>query len=536
MKCLFVIAALSFCSTVCAAETTYDLSLTLGDPGQYSGQETVTLGLEGSAPSLLKLNFAGGRITAAKINSEPAQVKTTAGHVELAGAALKAGPNTVEIAFEHRYVTHGGGLHVWKDPKDGRTYVYSQLQGNRPDGVFPLLENSNDASLRLAVNAPKDWAVSSADESLRAFSLYAGPFKVSEFTAAAGTPVRLLVPQSMAALIPAKEWFATAQMALAYYPWYLTTPYPLKRYDQAVMAPLGRTPEDMTRAIFKDVASKWFGKLVAINDPNLLTLVAYQGVKDATPFVGTWESFYLNEKQGAYSRAAALREMFFAIGPQAVQEGWARFFKDFANRGATIDDVLTSLEKASHKSLKGLKTEWLSTTGVNTVTPQYQCASGKISDFSVTQSPPLRSHVSDVALYKNYKIIQTTKISYAQANTPLEQLIGLPCPDAVYVNVEDYDYIKEVFEPNTLAAFENGIGNFADPFFRLKGWVALWGQVQAQKLPQNYYVGIVVKGLAQESDQVIVQYVLSTLCQKGDEESCLRAKKALPPPPRSEHH
>jgi hypothetical protein len=201
MKCLFVIAALSFCSTVCAAETTYDLSLTLGDPGQYSGQETVTLGLEGSAPSLLKLNFAGGRITAAKINSEPAQVKTTAGHVELAGAALKAGPNTVEIAFEHRYV-----------------------------------------------------------------------------------------------------------------------------------------------------------------------------------------------------------------------------------------------------------------------------------------------------------------------------------------------YIKEVFEPNTLAAFENGIGNFADPFFRLKGWVALWGQVQAQKLPQNYYVGIVVKGLAQKSDQVIVQYVLGTLCQKGDEESCLRAKKALPPPPRSEHH
>ena len=293
--------------------------------------------------------------------------------------------------------------------------------------VFSGSGKSNDAALALVVNAPKDWAVSSDDGSLKAFSLYAGPFEVSEFKSAAGTPVRLLLPQSMAELIPAKAWFTTAQMALAYYPWYLKTPYPLKKYDQVIIAPLGRTPEDMARAIFKDAASKWFGKFVAINDAGLLTLMAYQGVKEATPFVDTWENFYLNEKQGAYSRAAALREIFFTVGPQAVQEGWAQFFQDFGNKSATIDDVLTSLEKGSHKSLKGLQKEWLSTTGVNTVTPQYECANGKIKDFSITQSNPLRPHVSEVALYKNYKIIQTTQISYAQAKTALEQLKSQPC-------------------------------------------------------------------------------------------------------------
>jgi aminopeptidase N len=536
MKRLLVIAALSFSSTLSAAEKTYDLTLTLSDQDQYLGREIVTLDLESNAPGLLKLQFSGGHITSAKINSEPAQVKTNAGHVELSGSALKAGSNTVDIAFEHPYVTHGSGLHAWKDPKDARTYIYSQLRGDGRDSVFPVFADSNDAALKLVVNAPKDWAVSSDDESLKAFSLYAGPFKVSEFKSAAGTPVRLLVPQSMTELIPAKEWFTTAQLALVYYPWYLTTPYPLKKYDQAVIAPLGRTPEEMARAVFKDVASKWFGKFVAINDANLLTLIAYQGVKEATPFVGTWEDFYLNEKQGAYSKAAALREIFFAVGPQAVQQGWAQFFKDFANKSATIDDVFTSLEKANHKSLKNLKKEWLSTTGVNTVTPQFECANGKIKDFSITQSEPLRSHLSELALYKDYKIIQTAKIAYAQARTPLEQLKNRPCPDAVYVNVEDYDYVNEVFEPNTLAALENGIGNFVDPFFRLKGWKALREQVQAQKLPQNYYVGIVLKGLAHEQDQIVAQYVLSTLCQKGDEESCLRAKKALPPPPRSDHH
>jgi hypothetical protein len=157
-------------------------------------------------------------------------------------------------------------------------------------------------------------------------------------------------------------------------------------------------------------------------------------------------------------------------------------------------------------------------------------------DFSITQSKPLRSHVSEVALYKNYKIIQTSKISYSQAKTALEQLRSQPCPDAVYLNVDDFDYIEEVFEPNTLIAFQNGIGNFADPFLRLKGWMALWKQVKAGKLPQNSYVDIVLKGLSREQDRVVAQYVLGTLCQRGDEESCLRAKKALPPPPTSHGH
>jgi aminopeptidase N len=536
MKRLLVTAALGLSCTVSAAEKNYDLTLTLGDQGQYQGQETVTLDLENNAPNLLKLRFAGGHITSAKINSQPAQVRSNAGRVELSGRALKAGPNTVDLVFEHPYATDGSGLHAWKDSKDGKTYIYSQLQGDRRDSVFPVLEESNDAALKLVVSTPKDWALSSDDGTLRAFSLYAGPFKVSEFKSAAGTPVRLLVPQSMAEAIPATEWFTTAQLALVYYPWYLKTPYPLKKYDQVIIAPLGRTPEDFARAIFKDVASKWLGKYVAINDTGLLTLMAYQGVKEATPFVDSWENFFLNEKQGGYSRAAALREIFFAVGPQSMQEGWAQFFQDFGNKSATIDDVFTSLEKGSHKSLKGLEKEWLRTTGVNTVTPQYACANGKISSFSIAQSPPLRAHVSEVALYKDYKVTQTTRISYAQGKTDLGQLKDQRCPDAVFLNVEDYDYIKEVLEPNTLTALENGIGKIADPFYRLKGWIALWEQVQARKLPPDTYVVIVLNGLAHEQDQLVAQYVLSTLCQKGDEEGCLRAKKALPPPPQSGHH
>ena len=364
---------------------------------------------------------------------------------------------------------------------------------------------------------------------------HGGPFEVSQFTSAAGTPVRLLVPQSMAESIPAKEWFATAQLALAYYPWYLQTPYPLEKYDQVVLAPLGRTPEDTTRAIFKDVASKWFGKFVAIDSADLLTLMAYQGVKDATPFVDSWENFYLNEKQGAYSKAAALREIFFTVGPQAVQEGLTQFFKDFAGKSATLDDVMACLEKASHNDLKSLKKQWLSTTGVNTVTARYVCLNDRIKEFSITQSKPLRSHVSQAVLYKGFKIIQTTRISYAQANTALRQLENAPCPDAVFLNVEDSDYVNEVFEPSTLSALRIGIGDFAAPFVRLKGWVALWNQVQTQKLTQQAYVDIVLKGLAHEQDPVVAQYVLSTLCRKGDEESCLRAKQALPPPPQSHH-
>jgi aminopeptidase N len=535
MKRLLILATLSWSCAACAAGKTYDLTLTLGDQGQYQGRETVTLDLD-KAQGPVNLRFAGGRITSATLNSEPAQITATGDRIEVSGAALKIGTNTLELVFEHPYVSGGSGLHAWKDPKDGKTYVYSQLKGERRDGVFPVAEGSADAALKLVVNTPKDWASSAEDGTLGGFSLAAGPFKVSEFKSAADTPVRLLVPQSMAPLVPAQEWFTTAQLALVYYPWYLKTPYPLKKYDQVVMAPLGRTPEEMTRAIFKDVASKWLGQYVAIDDPGLLTLLAYQGVKEATPFVASWENFFLNEKLGPYSKAAALREVFFALGPQTMQDGWAQFFQDFGNRRATIDDLFTSLEKSSHKSLRSLERQWLRTPGVNTVTPQYQCANGKITSFSITQSAPVRAHVSELALYKDYKVIRTSKVSYAQATTELRQLKGQSCPDAVFVNVEDYDYIKEGFEPRTLTALETGIGSFTDPFYRLKGWMALSEQVQARTLPAETYLVVVLKGLAQEQDPLVAQYVLSTLCKKGDEEGCLRAKKALPPPPRSEYH
>jgi aminopeptidase N len=536
MNRLLFLAALGWSCAASAAGKNYDLTLTLGDQSQYQGHETVTLDLKNTASGPVKVRFTGGRITSATLNSEPAQVRSNGDRLELSGAALKIGPNTLELIFEHPYVSDGSGLHAWKDPKDGRTYVYSQLQGERRDSVFPVVEGSADAALKLVVNTPKDWALSADDGSLAGFSLSAGPFKVSEFKSAADTPVRLLVPQSMAPLVPAQEWFTTAQLALVYYPWYLKTPYPLKKYDQVVMAPLGRTPEDMTRAIFKDVASKWLGRYVAIDDPGLLTLLAYQGVKEATPFVASWENFFLNEKRGPYSKAAALREVFFALGPQSMQDGWAQFFQDFGNQRATIDDLFGALQKSSHKDLKSLERQWLRTQVVNSVTPQYQCANGRITSFSIAQSAPVRAHVSELALYKNYKVIRTTRVSYAQATTELGQLKGQSCPDAVFVNVEDYDYIKEVFDPSTLRALQNGIGNFTDPFYRLKGWMALWAQVQARTLPTETYLVIVLKGLAQEQDPLVAQYVLGTLCKKGDEEGCLRAKKALPAPPRSEYH
>jgi hypothetical protein len=72
---------------------------------------------------------------------------------------------------------------------------------------------------------------------------------------------------------------------------------------------------------------------------------------------------------------------------------------------------------------------------------------------------------------------------------------------------------------------------------------AISARVSARKVgerlaeePPGHDDGVVLKGLAHEQDQVVARYVLSTMCQKGDEEGSLRAKKALPLPPNSEHH
>ena len=70
------------------------------------------------------------------------------------------GTNRVEIAYTHPYSTDGNGLHRFKDPVDGKVYLYSNLEPYRAHRLFPCFDQPDlKASYELTVEAPKDWEV-----------------------------------------------------------------------------------------------------------------------------------------------------------------------------------------------------------------------------------------------------------------------------------------------------------------------------------------------------------------------------------------
>ncbi len=49
----------------------------------------------------------------------------------------------------------------------------------------------------------------------------------------------------------------------------------------------------------------------------------------------------------------------------------------------------------------------------------------------------------------------------------MAELIGTPCPELVYPNGEDYDYVKVKLDPRSLIAAQTKLAEVQDPLLRL---------------------------------------------------------------------
>ena len=71
----------------------------------------------------------------------------------------KTEPNCISFEFENTYVTNSAGLHFYKDPQDGKVYIYSHLEPFFCHRFFPCFDQpSVRASIKLSVLVPlSDW-------------------------------------------------------------------------------------------------------------------------------------------------------------------------------------------------------------------------------------------------------------------------------------------------------------------------------------------------------------------------------------------
>lgn len=318
--------------------------------------------------------------------------------------------------------------------------------------------------------------------------------------------------------------------------------------------PTEKNRESLASVILHEMAHMWFGNLVTMKwwddlwlNESFATYMAALAQDKATRFKKSWHSFYSGMKQWAYwedqlvtthpitgevestdmafarfdgitygKGASVLKQLAFYIGPETFQKGVRHYFKTYAYQTTQLKDFIGSLARAHGSSLDQWSRLWLERTGPNTLLADWNCEKGKITQFTLKQTAPkeypdLRPHRTQVGLLyqqqERVRVLHSATVTYQEASTPVSQLIGKKCPDMVYPNYQDYDFVLIQLDSKTLKYALSHLSRIEDPFLRNMFWQSLWDMVRDAKLSLFSFFDLFLENAKKEKDIKTLQQV-----------------------------
>jgi len=262
-------------------------------------------------------------------------------------------------------------------------------------------------------------------------------------------PLGLFCRKSLAEFMDHERLFTQTKQGFGFYHNNFGAPYAFGKYDQlfvpefnaGAMENAGAVTflEDyvfrskVTRASYErraetvlhEMAHMWFGDLVTMQwwddlwlNESFATFASVLCQAEATEFAEAWTTFANVEKSWAYRQdqlpsthpvaadipdlaavevnfdgityakgASVLKQLVAYVGLEEFLSGLRDYFRDHAFANATFGDLLGALEKASGRDLSGWGQQWLKTTGLNTLRPDFDLdADGRFTRFAITQS------------------------------------------------------------------------------------------------------------------------------------------------------
>lgn len=414
---------------------------------------------------------------------------------------------------------------------------------------------SNTAEREITrVDGRRSWAFPASPVfSTYVFALHAGPYAMWKADAN-GIPIRLFSRRSVRQFVNARDWLDLTRKGLEYYATEFGFPYPYAKYDQVIVPDFNegamenvaavtfsedRTvrrsrmtldeKRDLADTILHEMAHMWFGDLVTMRwwnglwlNESFATFTASRAIARVSRYPGISEAFF-EMKSWAYrddqlvtthpievpvpdtdaastefdgitygKGASVLRQLNFYLSPDDFREGVQRYFQKYAWRNTSIHDFIRMLSEASGNGLSGWPRSWLQTAGVNGLRANWACQRGRISSFSLIQTPPamppgsteLRPHRTRIALFSRGRRGRLTlratdilTVSYDKAETPVPKAVGKACPALVFPNYGDFDYAKVALDPVSLEVARHELANVDDPLLRQMLWNILWQRV-----------------------------------------------------------
>ncbi|MDT0202760.1 aminopeptidase N [Nocardioides sp. AE5] len=378
--------------------------------------------------------------------------------------------------------------------------------------------------------------------------------------------------QSLVAHLDREELVKLTRQSFAFFEEQFDFPYPFEKYDQLYVPeynmgamenagcvtlrdeylPRSRQPrsfyEFRASVITHEMAHMWFGDLVTMKwwddlwlNESFAEWACYWCEAEATEFTDAWTGFANARKQTGYRAdqlpsthpiaadnhdleavevnfdmityakgASVLKQLVAWVGLEPFVAGIRQYFKDHAYANSEFSDLLSALEKASGRELKGWAAEWLQTAGVNTLRPVFELdADGNYTALRIEQSahpdwPTLRRHRVGIGFYN--KVDGTLvrqdylEVDVEGESTEIAEAVGRRQPDLLLLNDNDHAYAKIRLDERSLATVVADLSALEDSLARALCWGAAWDMTRDAEMAASDFVDLVLANIGAETD------------------------------------
>src|SRR6478735_4222455 len=315
--------------------------------------------------------------------------------------------------------------------------------------------------------------------------------------------------QSLVEHLDREELVKLTKQGFDYFEQAFGFPYPFEKFDQLYVPEynmgamenagcvtlrdeyLPRSRQDRSfyefrcSVILHEMAHMWFGDLVTMRwwddlwlNESFAEWACYHAAVENTEFTEAWTGFTNARKNWAlrqdqlpsthpiaadnydlhavevnfdgitYAKGASvLKQLVAWVGLEPFLVGLRQYFKDHAYANSEFVDLLTALEKASGRELDAWAKEWLQTSGVNTLTAEFELADdGTYTSFGVRQTAAgdnatLRRHRLGIGLYDEVggRLVRRRNVETDIEGdlSAVDVLVGEKQPDLLLLNDGD---------------------------------------------------------------------------------------------------